>query len=88
MDFNNRPLPSDDYWYTIKLEDGRSQRTLRPQEIINLQNRIITTLILKVSKVKTLFGAYFMNRNHKTTIRLKNLLVTNVVLKRGSKSIV
>ena len=24
--FNNRPLPSDDYWYTIKLEDGREAK--------------------------------------------------------------
>jgi gliding motility-associated-like protein len=24
--FNNRPLPSDDYWYTIRLEDGREAK--------------------------------------------------------------
>jgi gliding motility-associated-like protein len=24
--FNNRPLPSDDYWYTVKLEDGREAK--------------------------------------------------------------
>jgi gliding motility-associated-like protein len=26
MAHNNRPLPSDDYWYTIKLEDGREAK--------------------------------------------------------------
>jgi hypothetical protein len=30
-------------------------------------NRIITTLIDSTLKSETLFGAYFMNRNHKTT---------------------
>ncbi|MDG2433299.1 T9SS type B sorting domain-containing protein [Flavobacterium sp.] len=24
--FNNRPLPADDYWYTVKLEDGREAK--------------------------------------------------------------
>jgi gliding motility-associated-like protein len=24
--FNNQPLPSDDYWFTIKLEDGREAK--------------------------------------------------------------
>ncbi|AWG21803.1 hypothetical protein FFWV33_09785 [Flavobacterium faecale] len=24
--YNNKPLPSDDYWYTVKLEDGRAAK--------------------------------------------------------------
>jgi gliding motility-associated-like protein len=32
--FNNQPLPSDDYWFTIKLEDGREARTFCFKTII------------------------------------------------------
>jgi gliding motility-associated-like protein len=27
--FNGNPLPSDDYWYTAKLQDGRETGTLQ-----------------------------------------------------------
>jgi gliding motility-associated-like protein len=32
--FNNQPLPSDDYWFTIKLEDEKQKRTFCFKTII------------------------------------------------------
>jgi gliding motility-associated-like protein len=33
--FNNQPLPSDDYWFTIKLEDGREAFCFKDNLILN-----------------------------------------------------
>jgi gliding motility-associated-like protein len=39
--FNGNPLPSDDYWYTAKLQDGKGHFSLKDDDIFKYNTLII-----------------------------------------------
>jgi hypothetical protein len=60
--FNNRPLPSDDYWY-IKLEDGREAKGHRPSSDNQFAKQNHLTFIMNIlQKVKHYLGHILSNK--------------------------